>query len=137
MCVCVCNMSLHRNFLSGRLQKQNCQRLHLPHFLHNCSCMTCCWIGCFKCFHQFTSETPTTAHVSLQTCDSAVLNFVENNLLVVATLGVVLVLVEVSCAETLIACPGHPANCRRVPLSRLQVVVFLIAICLLYSTEYS
>lgn len=45
------------------------------------------------------------------TCDTAVLDFVENNLLVVATLGVVLVLVE--------------------------VVVFLIAICLLYSTEYS
>ena len=64
---------------------------------------------------------------------TAVLDFVDKNLLVVATLGMVLVLVEVSCAETLIACPGYPTNCGRVPLSRLQVVVFLIAICLLYS----
>ena len=64
---------------------------------------------------------------------TAVLDFVDKNLLVVATLGVVLVLVDVNCAETLIACPGYPTNCGRVPLSWLQVVVFLIAICLLYS----
>ena len=54
----------------------------------------------FQLLAPVLSETPTTAHVSLQTCGTAVLEFVENNLLVVATLGVVLVLVEVSCDET-------------------------------------
>lgn len=81
----------------------------------------------FQLLSPILSETPTAAHVSLQTCDTAVLDFVDKNLLVVATLGM----------EPLVARPGHPAKCGRGPLSRLQVVVCPIAICLLYSTEYS
>lgn len=46
-----------------------------------------------------------------QTCNSAVTAFVENNLLIVAVVGIVLILAE--------------------------VLVFLLAICLCYSTEYS
>ena len=88
----------------------------------------------FQLLAPVLSETPTTAHVSLQTCDTAVLDFVENNLLVVATLGVVLVLVEVSCDETLgwptlavpltvdMSCPSLSVAGRGVPHCNLPAL---------------